>query len=224
MEQKIEKGIGWLERLLKMEEKYGFFRFLRVLLLLLLTGFVILIITNPRYVLDKVESIQTEQHDESVIKRIQADADIRLILHHLLHTLNADRAWLIELHNGAKNLTSGLPFLYGDMRIEVVADGISNVDDEYINFQLSKYPFIGKLFDDGFYWGSVDAIRETDERMYFKFKSNSVNEIAIIALYTGEKPLGVIGVSFCNDKHMDAVAVGKSIRKCGIQVATLLSN
>ena len=75
------------------------------------------------------------------------------------------------------------------MRIEVVADGISNVDDEYINFQLSKYPFIGKLFDDGFFWGSVDAIRETDERMYFKFKSNSVNEIAIIALYTGEKPL-----------------------------------
>lgn len=38
MEQKIEKGIGWLEKLLKMEEKYGFFRFLRVLLLLLLTG------------------------------------------------------------------------------------------------------------------------------------------------------------------------------------------
>ena len=47
MEQKIEKGIGWLEKLLKMEEKYGFFRFLRVLLLLLLTGFVILTITNP---------------------------------------------------------------------------------------------------------------------------------------------------------------------------------
>ena len=42
MEQKIEKGIGWLEKLLKMEEKYGFFRFLRVLLLLHLTGFVIL--------------------------------------------------------------------------------------------------------------------------------------------------------------------------------------
>ena len=80
MEQKIEKGIGWLEKLLKMEEKYGFFRFLRVLLLLLLTGFVILTITNPRYVLDKVESIQAEQHDESVAKRIQVDADIRLML------------------------------------------------------------------------------------------------------------------------------------------------
>lgn len=222
MQERIEKGIGWLEKLLKMEEKYGFFRFLRVLLLLLITGFVILTITNPRYVLDKVETIRAEQHDESVVKRIQADADIRLILHRLLHTLNADRAWLIELHNGSKNLSSGLPFLYGDMRIEEVADGISNVDDEYTDFHLSKYPFIGKVFDDGFYWGATEPIQEIDERMYFKFKSNAVNEVAILALYSGDKPLGVIGVSFCGQKQMDANVVGKTIRKCGIQVATLL--
>ena len=224
MEQKIEKGIGWLEKLLKMEEKYGFFRFLRVLLLLLLAGFVILTITNPRYVLDKVESIQAEQHDESVAKRIQVDADIRLMLRKLLYALDADRTWLIELHNGSKNLSSGLPFLYGDMRIEEVADGINNVDDEYTDFQLSKYPFIGKVFDDGFYWGAIETIKEIDERMYFKFKSNNVNEVAILALYAGEKPLGAIGISFCGQKQMDASAVGKAIRKCGIQVATLLSN
>ena len=162
MEQKIEKGIGWLEKLLKMEETYGFFRFLRVLLLLLLTGFVILTITNPRYVLDKVESIQAEQHDESVSKRIQVDADIRLMLRKLLYALDADRTWLIELHNGSKNLSSGLPFLYGDMRIEEVADSINNVDDEYTDFQLSKYPFIGKVFDDGFYWGAIETIKEID--------------------------------------------------------------
>ena len=60
--------------------------------------------------------------------------------------------------------------------------------------------------------------------MYFKFKSNNMNEVAILALYAGEKPLGVIGISFCGQKQMDASAVGKAIRKCGIQVATLLSN
>ena len=224
MQEKIEKGIGWLEKLLKMEEKYGFFRFLRVLLLLLLTGFVILTITNPRYVLDKVETIRTEQHDESVAKRIQADANIRLMLHRLLHTLNADRAWLIELHNGSKNLSSGLPFLYGDMRIEEVADGVLNVDEEYTDFSLSKYPFIAKIFEDGYFYGSADSMREFDERLYYKFKSNDVNEIALLALYQGDKPLGVLGISFCGDKQMDASAVGKTIRKCGVQIATLLSN
>ena len=130
------------------------------------------------------------------------------MLRKLLYALDADRTWLIELHNGSKNLSSGLPFLYGDMRIEEVADSINNVDDEYTDFQLSKYPFIGKVFDDGFYWGAIETIKE----------------IAILALYAGEKPLGAIGISFCGQKQMDASAVGKAIRKCGIQVATLLSN
>ena len=101
---------------------------------------------------------------------------------------------------------------------------VKSDDDEYTDFQLSKYPFIGKVFDDGFYWGAIETIKEIDERMYFKFKSNNMNEVAILALYAGEKPLGAIGISFCGQKQMDASAVGKAIRKCGIQVATLLSN
>lgn len=60
MEQKIEKGIGWLEKLLKMEEKYGFFRFLRVLLLLLLTGSVILTI-SPIRAMCWIKSNQSKQ-------------------------------------------------------------------------------------------------------------------------------------------------------------------
>lgn len=179
---------------------------------------------NPRYLLDKMEAVQTERHADAVTRRINVDAEVRLTCHRLLHMLGADRAWLIELHNGSKNLSSGLPFLYGDMRIEEVADGIANVDDEYTNFSLSKYPFIAKIFEEGFFWGSVEPIRDVDERLYFKFKSNEVNEIALLALYCGDKPLGILGVSFCGQKRMDAAAVGKTIRKCGVQVATLLSN
>lgn len=224
MNEKIDKGIGWIEKLLRLEEKYGFFRFVKVLLLLVLTGIAVLTVTNPKFVLEKVEEIRAEKHDDAVTKRIQADAEIRMTLHKMLHHLNADRAWLIELHNGSKNLSSGLPFLYGDMRIEEVADGISNVDEEYTDFQLSKYPFVGKLFERGYFYGDIENIRPVDERMYFKFKSNDVNEVAILALFVGDKPLGTIGVSFCGDKTMNAQEVGRAIRKCGVQVATLLSN
>lgn len=64
-----------------------------------------------------------------------------------------------------------------------------------------EIPFIGKVFDDGFYWGAIETIKEIDERMYFKFKSNNVNEVAILALYAGEKPLGAIGISFCGQNR-----------------------
>jgi hypothetical protein len=224
MQDKMDKGLGWLEKLLDMEKTFGFFRIIRALLLMALTSIVLLFTFNPRYLFERMEALQTEKHADAVTRRISADAEIRLILHRLLHTLDADRAWLIELHNGSKNLSSGLPFLYGDMRIEEVAEGIGNVDDEYTDFQLSKYPFVGKVFEDGYYWGAIDSVQTVDERMYFKFKSNDVNEIALLALYSGEKPLGALGVSFCGDKRMDSQHVGKIIRKCGVQIATLLSD
>lgn len=224
MQEGMEKGIGWLQKLLGLQQKFGFFSILKGLFILLLSGYVVFFALNPRYLLDKIDAIENERHHNAVTRRIYVDSEIRLMLHKLLHTLDADRAWLIELHNGSKNLSSGLPFIYGDMLIEEVADGISNVDDEYKDFNLSKYPFIAKVFDDGVFWGPIESIREIDERMYFKFKSNDLNEIAVMALYYGDKPLGVLGISFCGEKQMNEVAVGRAIRKCGVQVATLLSN
>lgn len=224
MQNGMEKGIGWLQKLLSLQQKFGFFSILKGLFILLLSGYVVFFALNPRYLLDKMEKIQTEQHNDAVSRRMSADANIRLILNRMLQSLNADRVWLIELHNGAKNLSSGLPFLFGDMRVEEVSDGIPHVDEEYTDFSLSRYPLISKVFTDGYFYGPTDSMREFDERLYYKFKSNDVNEIALLALYQGDKPLGVLGVSFCGDKKMNASAVGRSIRKCGIQVATLLSN
>ncbi len=224
MNENMEKGIGWLQKLLHLQQKYGFLSICKGLFVLLISGYVLFFTLNPRYLLDKVEAVQASKHDDAVSRRIDADADIRLMLNRLLHILDADRVWLIELHNGSKNLASGLPFLYGDMRIEETAEGIANVDEEYTNFSLSKYPFIAKVFEDGYFWGSIDSIQKTDERLFFKFKSNDVNEMALLALYAGEKPLGVLGISFCGSKRMNPVAVGKNIRKCGIQIASLLTD
>lgn len=224
MQEKIEKGIGWLQKLLHLQEKFGFFSILKSLFILLITGYVVFFARILVTCSTKWNQVQTEQHNDAVSRRMSADANIRMIFNRILPTLDADRVWLIELHNGAKNLTTGLPFLYGDMRIEAVSDGVLNVDEEYTDFSLSKYPFIAKIFEDGYFYGHIESMREFDERLYYKFKSNDVNEIALLALYQGDKPLGVLGISFCGDKQMDASAVGKTIRKCGVQIATLLSN
>ena len=39
--------------------------------------------------------------------------------------------------------------------------------------------------------------------MYYKFQANDISEIALLTLYDGEKPAGIIGLSFCNGKKMD---------------------
>ena len=169
------------------------------------------------------ESQVTEEHSDLVETRLKSDTEISNILSDLISTADADRAWLIEFHNGSKNLATGLPFLFGSMRMEEVRESIFHVDEEYADFSLSKYKLIVRTLQDGFFYGNLEDVREVDERLYYKFKANNVNEIALLTLYDCETPVGVLGLSFCNDKLMHRQMVGKEIRRGGVQIATLLS-
>lgn len=221
--ERIDKGMGWLQKMLNLQNKYGFFSIIKGLFLLFLAGYVVFFALNPKYLLERVTTIQTEQHDNLVRSRLAADSDIRLILSKTMHNTNADRAWLIEFHNGNKNLITGLPFLFGSMRIEETQDSIPNVDEDYADFSLSKYKLIAKVLDEGFFYGNIKDVQSIDKRLYYKFQSNDINEIALLTIYNEDKPAGIVGLSFCNNKQMDKQLVGKRIRSAGIQIATLLS-
>ena len=223
MEQ-LDKGIGWLQKLLNLQKRYGFFSIIKGLFLLFLSGYIIFFALNPKYLLDRMSEITTAQHDHLVNTRLSADSNIRHILSKMIFTTNADRAWLIEFHNGSKNLTTGLPFLFGSMRIEEVRDSISNVDEDYADFSLSKYKLVAKVLDDGYFYGGLDDIQKIDQRLYYKFQANDISEIALLTLYDGEKPAGIIGLSFCNGKKMDKQLVGKHIRSSGISVFYIFQN
>lgn len=223
MEQNVEKGISWLQRILNLQKKYGFFSIIKGLFLLFVTGYVIFFALNPRFLFERLTAIQTEQHDHAVQSRIAADAKIHLILSKTLASTDADRAWLIEFHNGSKNLTTGLPFLFGSMRIEETRQGVMNIDEDYSDFSLSKYRLFAQTLEDGFYYGNVEDVQHIDQRLYYKFKSNDLNEIALLTLYSGDKPVGIVGLSFCHNKSMNRQLVGRYIRSCGMQISALLS-
>lgn len=220
---KINNGIGWLQKILNLQNKYGFFSIIKGLFLIFLAGYVIFFALNPKYLLERMTRIQTEQHEHLVQSRLSADSDIRLILSKTMSKTNADRAWLIEFHNGNKNLTTGLPFLFGSMRIEETRDSILNVDEDYADFSLSKYKLISNVIEEGYFYGNIEKVRNIDKRLYYKFQSNDIHEVALLTLYDREKPIGIIGLSFCNNKTMEQQLVGRYIRSSGIKIATLLS-
>jgi hypothetical protein len=223
MEQKIDKGIGWLQKLLNLQRRYGFFSILKGLFLILLAGYVIFFALNPKYLLEKMDNIQKENHSDAIAQRLRSDSEVRLILDKLLLRSGADRSYLIEFHNGSKNLATDLPFLFGSMRLESTTDSIAGVEDEYADFSLSRYPLMVNILKDGFFYGSVEKVKPLDKKLYFKLKSNNVNEIALIALYQGDNPLGILGLSYCNSNKMQCQAVGLQIRKAAMKISPLLS-
>lgn len=223
MQDNIDKNISFLQKLLSLQRKYGFFDIIKSLILLLITGYVVFFTLNPTYLLDKIDKFQVDKHSEAISKRMQSDKDVRLILERLLEITDADRAWLVEFHNGSSNIATGLPFLYGSMRIEATRDSILNIEDDYSDFSLSRYPLMYKLMQDGYYYGSVDSIVNIDKRLYYKMKSNNVNQFAALTLYDGNSPIGVIGLSFCVPDTMNLRIVGREIRRGGMQIGAALS-
>lgn len=215
-------AISWLQKLLSLQKKYGFFNIVKGLVILLLLGYVIFFMVNPTYLLDRLEKRRESQDVEMVRKRVSSDRVIRDLLRKLRDRSNADRVWLIEFHNGVSNLSSGLPFLFGSMRFEEVKEGVLNVDEEYADFLLSRYPFLIDVLSNGYFYGKVDSIQDIDSRLYYKFKSNGVEEIALIILYYGSNPLGILGVSYCKDNNMDYPLVGREIRRYGMEIGSLL--
>lgn len=61
-------------------KKYGFFSIVKGLFLLFLSGYIVFFALNPKYLLDRMVEISTEQHDQLVTTRLSADSDIRHIL------------------------------------------------------------------------------------------------------------------------------------------------
>lgn len=218
MEQNIDKGVGWLQKIIGLQKKYGFFSILKGLFILLVTGYVVFFALNPRYLLDKFETIQLEKHDKEVAKRFKTDAETRVTLNRLLNVLDADRAWFLDIHNGKKNLSTGLGYLYGDMLVEECGDGVESIEHDWQDIYLPKYPFIAKVYEDGYFWGNVDSIKSIDKSLYFKLKSNDVNEIAMMFLFNDDTPLGILGLSFCGDKKMNPPLTGRCIRKAGTKI------
>lgn len=82
------------------------FSIVKGLFLVLLAGYVIFFALNPKYLLERITEIQTKEHGDLIETRLKSDTEISNILSELLTTADADRAWLIEFHNGNKNLAT----------------------------------------------------------------------------------------------------------------------
>lgn len=222
MDQKIEKGVGIIQKLIDLQKKYGFFQILKGLFILFISGYVIFFTFNPTYLIDKIEESRKEDHDNAVVRRMKSDAEIRLILERLLSRSGASRSWLIEFHNGSSNIGSGLPFLYGSMRLEATQDSIMGVEEDYADFSLSRYPLLGKVLEDGYFYGNIESVEPLDRKLYFKMKSNNVTQFAFLAVYKGTSPLGIVGLTYCR-ADMNKENILMLIRKAGVQIASLLA-
>ena len=115
----------------------------------------------------------------------------------LVYVLNADRAFLFELHNGKKNST-GLPFRFADMTYEETNEdrNIDKVATRFQNIPLTLYRYPHYLQKKKFLIGTVDDIAKVDRDFANHIKECNGEYLAMIYLNDSGNPLGFLCVSF----------------------------
>ena len=169
---------------------------------------------------DKFASVNEEEdlRDFIVTPKVQHDIDV------LLYTLNADRVFIFEFHNGKKNI-SGLPFRYADMSYEVAnrEAGVDRCYKKYQDMPLNMYTYPAYLFKNKMFIGKVDEIEKTDYDFAKSIKEEGGEYVAICYLNGIDEPLGFLGISFHRtDNIPDEKLIESRLREYGGKINELL--
>lgn len=204
------ENVEFIGKTIEMIEKYGKWKFIQAVLVLSIGLYLAYSITNMGDIVrdvvnDEVPAVikgEAEKskimHDNALQIRRNIKSDIDNLLNKTLADTGADRIFVLEMHNGTNN-PSGLPFLYVEMTYCAVSPNTLHVDDDYINLNLSRFNFPMYLENNVYWSGTVEELKELDEKLAYRIASNDVKYFAIMTIHGIDCELGYFGISYCRD-------------------------
>jgi len=192
--------LSFFERAVKIVDKYGTFKVITsivlfALFLLVTVGTPIITKYSMEKSIDAAEKNKELTHIRDLENRREVQPQIYSVLDNLLESTKADRAFIIELHNGSQNI-NGVPFLHGTVTYERVREGVENIDEEYQNLSLSRFESSIYMHNNLHFVGSVKDLAKIDKKIAAKLTSNQVSYVAVTTLHDGEKEWGWFGILY----------------------------
>lgn len=152
-----------------------------------------------------------EKEDLSI--RDMVSPKIQKRLTSMVYTLNCDRAFVIELHNGKKNATE-LPFKYFDMTYEEVNENkhIKHISQHFVDVMTTHYKLPYYLASETYFCGHVSDLEKIDKRFAANFEEQKGAYMAMMVLRVDGEEIGFIGVAYENEEHVvDANKIRKTL-------------
>ena len=166
---KIPGIIQALGKFLKGLKDYNLLELLKVLFAVFVFALVISFVRNPEMYIEKAgyaielhENRLEREHAAKMNSRRVADQNISWYLNELRDLTGADRAWMLEPHNGGSNSTTGTSFYYLNLTADEPAEGYESLDKgAFKDIPYSEYPMADLIDKRGRWWGPdrLDADR-----------------------------------------------------------------
>ena len=216
-----DKALGSIEKLAELLKKYGPFRMIGTVMFFVFFCWMTYIAVNPSVIFDRYEKYISEVHNASVDYRMESAPIIRAYLNQLASETGAERAYILEFHNGKSN-PSGLQWQFGDLTF--INDGTEDISDEIQNVSLSRYNFANLIHDNGYWAGRIDELVSIDERFYNRMRLNSGVYYAFQMIYgSNMREIGILGISFVDeDKIPERKTALMAVHKYASAISPLL--
>lgn len=224
----VKTVLGALGKFMKGLAEYRVLELIKVLAAVGVIALIISFVRNPDMYIDKFaymaelrENRLEKEHADGMYRRKVADQNISWYLKELRDLSGADRAWLLEPHNGGSNSTTGMSFYYLNLTGDEPADGLPHLPKEqFKDIPYSEYPLADYIDKTGRWWGTMEQMREIDEKLYYRMKSQGMGECAVMAAHSMNLPVCYVGLTWYEGHPMDnAEKVGNLIHKYTMQIA-----
>lgn len=208
------------EKVMNLLGKYGPLKMIYSLVMFVIFSFMVYIAANPGIIFEKYNQYITQKHNASVDYRMESAPLIRTYLNQLAAETGAERAYILEFHNGKSN-PSGLQWQFGDLTF--INDGTDDISDEIQNVSLSRYNFVNIIHDTGYWAGTVEELLPLDERFYNRMRLNNGTYFGFQMIYgSNMTEIGVLGVTYIGEEHADRQMVLRAIHKYASSISPLL--
>ena len=216
-----DKTLNIFEKLLELFKKYGPFRMIGAVFFFVFFSWMTYIAVNPGIIFEKYEKYISEIHSVSTDYRMESSPVVRAYLNQLVMEMGAERAYILEFHNGKSN-PSGLQWQFGDLTF--INDGTDDISDEIQNVSLSRYNFANLMHEKGYWAGSIDELVSIDERFYNRMRLNGGKYFAFQMIYgSNMAEIGILGISFVgDDKVPDRSEALMAVHKYASAISPLL--
>lgn len=212
-------------KLFEWVDKYGLLKMIEGLFFLVMTSLCVVFMSAAyrRSIAEAAQYTQNDTHLLGTEVRYDVSAKINNKLLKMAHSLNADRGFVFEMHNGKENPTN-LPFNYCDMTYEEIDEthhSVQYINESYENVNMGKYSFPFYLSEHYYFIGDIHSFSEIDKKMGNRFLDDDINYIALIMIKT-EKAIGFLGFTFSEEPEMSTEMIHGKIGSYVQEIALLL--
>lgn len=202
-----------LENFTKLVQKYGIFSLLKSTVLIFIFGIVAVFFLNQDKIVTSIitnydKGVADKHNDQISYRNKIINPIVNNTLTRLLAETKADRAFVMEVHDGVSN-SAGIPFTFADLTYEILSQkntrrgdkngrqiGIPSLALEFERIKLSMYELPYYLQDNSIWMGTIDDLYKLDSKMGAKMEMGGDKYIYVIGLSGKRYDIGLICLSF----------------------------